>query len=85
MAIPGNLTRAAPTAMGGAPQDDSYLLPSLMVSLVLHDCGYDETNLGPNTPIDVLTDSVEDEHPNIVWFSRRIPFGVVTKIGKSID
>jgi excisionase family DNA binding protein len=59
----------APTAMGAAPQDDPYLLPSLMVSVVLHDCGYDETNLGPNTPIDVLADSVADERPDLVWLA----------------
>ncbi len=57
------------TAMGAAPQDDPYLLPSLMVSLVLHEVGFDETNLGPNTPVDVLTDSVEDEHPSLVWLA----------------
>lgn len=57
------------TAMGAAPQDDPYLLPSLMVSLVLHEVGFDETNLGPNTPVDVLTDSVEDEQPNLVWLA----------------
>ena len=59
----------APTAMGGAPQDDLYLLPSLMTSLVLYECGFDEVNLGPNTPIDVLTDSVEDEQPKVVWLA----------------
>lgn len=72
MAIP-DPDEGAPTAMGAAPQDDPYLLPSLMVSLVLHDCGYDETNLGPSTPIDVLTDSVVDEHPNIVWLALSNP------------
>ena len=72
MAIP-DPDEGAPTAMGAAPQDDPYLLPSLMVSLVLHDCGYEETNLGPNTPIDVLTDSVEDEQPAIVWLALTNP------------
>lgn len=72
MAIP-DPDEGAPTAMGAAPQDDPYLLPSLMVSLVLHDCGFDETNLGPNTPIDVLTDSVEDEKPAIVWLALSNP------------
>ncbi len=60
---------SALTAMGAAPQDDPYLLPSLMVSLVLHEVGFDETNLGPNTPVDVLTDSVEDEEPALVWLA----------------
>ncbi len=59
----------APTAIGAAPDGDPYLLPSLMVSLVLHECGFDETNLGPNTPIDVLTDVVGDEKPSIVWLA----------------
>ena len=44
-----------------------------MVSLVLHDSGFDETNLGPNTPIDVLTDAVEDEKPSIVWLAMTNP------------
>jgi excisionase family DNA binding protein len=61
--------RGAPTAIGAGPQDDPYLLPTMMASLVLHDCGYDETNLGPNTPIDVLTDAVEDERPDLVWLA----------------
>ncbi|MEM1068564.1 MAG: B12-binding domain-containing protein [Planctomycetota bacterium] len=72
MAIPFP-DEGAPTAMGGAPQDDPYMLPSVMVSLLLHDCGYDETNLGPNTPIDVLTDSVQDEEPSIVWLALSNP------------
>ncbi len=59
----------APTAIGAAPQDDPYLLPTIMASLVLHDCGYDETNLGANTPIDVLTDSVEVDRPDLVWLA----------------
>jgi len=68
MAIPDPDEKAM-TAVGAAPQNDPYLLPSMMASLVLHDCGYDETNLGPNTPIDVLTDSVEEERPNLVWLA----------------
>lgn len=63
----------APQAMGAAPQYDPYLLPSLMASLVLHEAGYDEVNLGPNTPIDVLTDSVEDEQPPVVWLAITSP------------
>jgi hypothetical protein len=61
--------QGAPTALVAAPQDEPYLLPSLIVSLILHVCGYDETNLGSNTPIDVLTDSMDDEQPKIVWLA----------------
>ncbi len=63
------VSEKAPTAMGAAPQDDPYLLPSLMASLVLHECGFEEVNLGPNTPVDVLADSAEDEQPDVVWLA----------------
>ncbi len=59
----------APAAMGAAPQHDPYLLPSLMASLVLHECGFEEVNLGPDTPVDVLSDSVGDEQPAVVWLA----------------
>ncbi len=72
MAIP-NPNEDASTAVGAAPQDDPYLLPSIMASVVLHDGGYDETNLGPNTPIDVLTDSVEIDRPDLVWLALTNP------------
>lgn len=63
----------ASLAIGGAPQDDPYWLPSLMASLVLHECGFQEVNLGPNTPVDVLTDSVQDEKPSVVWLAITSP------------
>ncbi len=56
-------------AMGAAPQDDPCLLPSLMASLVLHECGFEGVDLGPNTPVGVLADSVEDEKPQVVWLA----------------
>lgn len=61
-------------AIGGAMSGDIYLLPTLMASLVLYDCGFDETNLGPNTPLDVLADAVVDERPNLIWLSVSEPF-----------
>jgi len=63
----------APMAIGAAPDGDPYLLPSLMVSLVLHDSGFDDTNSGPATPIDVLANAVEDEKPRIVWLALTNP------------
>jgi len=63
----------APLAIGGAPAHDPYLLPSMMVSLILHEAGFNETNLGPNTPIDVLADAVEDEKPAVTWLSINTP------------
>lgn len=57
----------APEAIGGAILGDLYLLPTLITSLVLHEMGFAETNLGPNTPIDVLTDAVVEEKPQLAW------------------
>lgn len=57
----------APEAIGAAMQGDVYLLPTLMTSLVLHEAGFNETNLGPNTPLDVLADAIEDEQPELTW------------------
>ena len=60
-------------AIGAAPDGDPYLLPSLMVSLVLHDSGFDDTNSGPATPIDVLANAVEDEKSRIIWLALTNP------------
>jgi excisionase family DNA binding protein len=59
----------AAQAIGGAMSGDRYLLPTLMVSLVLHEMGFSETNLGPDLPLDVLCDSIEDERPALVWLA----------------
>lgn len=59
----------APTAIGAAMSGDMYLMPTLIASLVLYEAGFNEINLGPNTPLDVLADSVIDESPNLVWLS----------------
>lgn len=63
----------APEAIGCAPAGDGYLLPSLMASLVVHEAGLSETNLGPNTPLDVLADAIEDERPALAWLSISTP------------
>ncbi len=72
LSLPG-ITENAPLAIGGAPQDDPFWLPSLMASLVLHECGFQEVNLGPNTPVDVLNDSAQDEKPSVVWLAITSP------------
>ena len=60
-------------ATGGGISDDPYLLPSMLVASVISENGGDATNLGPNTPVDVLRiDSVkrpEGERPDLVWIS----------------
>jgi len=59
----------APKAIGAAMTGDMYLMPTLIASLVLHEIGFNEINLGPNTPLDVLADSIVDESPKLVWLS----------------
>lgn len=72
LAMPEN-NAYAPDALGCAPAEDPYMLPTLMASLVIHEAGFNETNLGPNTPLDVLVDAVEDERPDLVWLSLTSP------------
>jgi excisionase family DNA binding protein len=59
----------APEAIGAAMSGDMYLLPTLIASLVLHESGFNDTNLGPNTPLEVLADAVLDENPDLLWLS----------------
>ena len=59
----------APKAIGAAMSGDMYLTPTLIASLVLHEVGFNEINLGPNTPLDVLSDAIIDERPKLVWLS----------------
>ena len=63
-------------ATGGAVSSDPYILPSMLVSSVITESGGQATNLGPNTPIDVLKiDSIKrpkNEQPQLVWISASV-------------
>lgn len=74
----------APKAIGAAMSGDMYLMPTLFASLVLYEAGYNEINLGPNTPLDVLADSVIDETPNLVWLSIAEPFRSKSQLAEVI-
>ena len=60
-------------AVGGAPEHDPYSLPSLMVTTVLTDVGFKAVNLGPNTPLDVISQSVEERNTKLAWISFTAP------------
>jgi excisionase family DNA binding protein len=60
---------AAPAAVGGAPADDPYLLPSMMAAAVLADAGYRVTSLGADTPAEVLAAAAEEVDARVVWLS----------------
>jgi MerR family transcriptional regulator, light-induced transcriptional regulator len=59
----------APVAIGGAPQGDRYLLPSLMVATILADSGFRDANFGPDTPVDILETAAEQRGAILVWLS----------------
>jgi methanogenic corrinoid protein MtbC1 len=58
-----------PVALGGAVSGDPYRIPSLLVSCVLLEVGYDTVNLGPELPIESLWDAVEAYTPRVVWLA----------------
>jgi len=69
--FPSAATKAA--AIGGAPEHDPYLLPSLMATTVLADVGLRPVNLGPNTPLDVLAQEAVEIRARLVWIALTSP------------
>jgi excisionase family DNA binding protein len=59
----------APVALGGAPEDDPYLLTSFMVAMVTSAAGMRAVNLGADTPIMALEAAVAEHRPRLVWIS----------------
>jgi methylmalonyl-CoA mutase cobalamin-binding subunit len=60
-------------ALGGAPERDPYLLPSLMATTVLADVGLRPVNLGPNTPLAVLAQSAVELGARLIWIALTSP------------
>jgi excisionase family DNA binding protein len=63
----------APIAIGGAPEDDPYLLPSAMAALVLAAEGFRTVNLGADTPTAALHHAAAHHQPRLVWISASSP------------
>jgi methanogenic corrinoid protein MtbC1 len=59
----------APCAVGGAPESDPYELPSVMVDLVLKQCGWRTVTLGSRIPMRSFSHAAVEFQPKLVWFS----------------
>jgi len=60
---------AGAVAVGGAPEDDPYVLPSLMAATVLASEGWSEVNLGSFTPLTVLARAAAECDAQLVWLA----------------
>jgi MerR family transcriptional regulator, light-induced transcriptional regulator len=63
------LAQDAPVSLGGAPGNDIYSVPTMMVGAVLLEAGYRDINFGANTPISLLVDAAIEHDAKLVWVS----------------
>ena len=63
------LDASAPLAMGGAPPDDPYQLPTMLAAAVIADAGFRDINFGPQTPLHLLAQEAIDRSARFVWIS----------------
>ena len=61
--------RTASVAIGGSPEGDHYLIPTLAAATTLREAGYRDRNYGANTPLPLLADAARKQETRIVWIS----------------
>ena len=67
--IAANAAGDRPVAVGGAPEGDHYILPSLLAKLTLIEAGWDAVNIGPNTPAASFLKLLDSRRPKLLWLS----------------
>ncbi len=67
-----NITEKSMCAIGSSLPDDPYILPNILVSAVLSECGFNPTNLGANLPTSLLCSEARRLRPNLVWVSASV-------------
>lgn len=67
-------------ALGGAPEDDPYVLPSFLAATVAASAGMRAVNLGPTTPVHAFEAAIAADKPSLVWLSMSTPVSS-TRIG----
>jgi MerR family transcriptional regulator, light-induced transcriptional regulator len=66
--IPAN----APLALGAGPEDDPYIIPPFLASMVTTVAGFRTVNLGPDTPLSALQEAVSHHRPRLLWLSASV-------------
>lgn len=60
---------SAPSAVGGAPSGDPYIIPTLSAAAVLESQGFNAVNLGGDTPIHSLLLATQAMQADLIWLS----------------